>query len=82
MTALELEAGKTELIREILRIDNRDVLDRVRLEIRKWLSISERIPCSYTLEDVKQRLSITEADAIAGRGIIEEEANDIIDNWI
>ena len=30
MTAFELEARKTELIREILNIDNSEVLDRVR----------------------------------------------------
>ena len=50
MTAIELEARKTELIREILNIDNSEVLDKVRQEIHKWLSISEKIPCAYTLE--------------------------------
>ena len=76
MTAFELEARKTELIREILNIDNSEVLDRVRRELRKWL------PCSYTLEEVKQRLEQTESDAIAGIGIKEDEADLIIDKMI
>lgn len=74
----KLEARKTELIRDILNINNSEVLDKVRQEIRKWLSISGEIPCTYTLEEVKQRLSITEADAIEGKGISEEEADNII----
>ncbi|WP_456088688.1 hypothetical protein [Parabacteroides sp.] len=82
MTAIELEARKTELIREILNINNSEVLDKVRQEVRKWLSISEKNLCDYTLEDVKQRLSITETDAIEGKGISEEEANNMIDTWI
>lgn len=82
MTAIELEARKTELIREILNIDNSEVLDKVRQEIHKWLSISEKIPCAYTLEEIKHRLSLTAEDAIAGRGIEEDEANKIIDSWI
>lgn len=82
MTAIELEAGKTELIREILNIDNSELLDRVRQELRKWLSIGEKAPCSYTLEEVKQRLSITESDAKAGYGISEEEADAIISSWV
>lgn len=82
MTAIELEARKTELIREILKIDNSEVLDRVFQELRKWLSIGENAPCTYTLEEVKQRISITEKDAIAGNGIEEEDANLFIDKLI
>lgn len=82
MTAFELEARKTELIREILNIDNSEVLDRVRRELRKWLSVSENVPCSYTLEEVKQRLEQTESDAIAGIGIKEDEADLIIDKML
>ncbi|WP_348725834.1 hypothetical protein [Parabacteroides goldsteinii] len=82
MTAFELEARKTELIREILNIDNSEVLDRVRRELRKWLSVSENVPCSYTLDEVKQRLEQTESDAIAGIGIKGDEADQIIDRML
>lgn len=82
MTAIELEAQKTELIREILNINNSEVLDKVRSELRKWLTISEKSPCAYTLEEVKQRLNQTEADAIAGKGFSEQEANAIMDKWL
>ena len=82
MTTFELEARKTELIQEILNINNFEILDKVRSELRKWLSVNEKSPCTYTLEEVKQRLTITEADAIAGKGISEEEANAIMDKWV
>ena len=82
MTAFELEARKTELIREILNIDNSEVLDRVRRELRKWLAVSENVPCSYTLDEVKQRLEQTESDAIAGIGIKGDEADLIIDRML
>ena len=82
MTAFELEARKTELIREILNIDNSEVLDRVRRELLKWLSFSENVPCSYTLHEVKQRLEQTESDAIAGIGIKGDEADQIIDRML
>ncbi|RHU25742.1 MULTISPECIES: hypothetical protein [Parabacteroides] len=82
MTTFELEARKTELIQEILNINNSEILDKVRSELRKWLSVNEKSPCTYTLEEVKQRLTITEADAIAGKGISEEEANAIMDKWV
>ena len=82
MTTFELEARKTELIQEILNINNSEILDIVRSELRKWLSVNEKSPCTYTLEEVKQRLTITEADAIAGKGISEEEANAIMDKWV
>ena len=82
MTAFELEARKTELIREILNIDNSEVLDRVRRELRKWLSVSENVHCSYTLDEVKQRLEQTESDAIAGIGIKGDEADQIIDRML
>ena len=82
MTTFGLEARKTELIQEILNINNSEILDKVRSELRKWLSVNEKSPCTYTLEEVKQRLTITEADAIAGKGISEEEANAIMDKWV
>ena len=82
MTTFELEARKTELIQEILNINNFEILDKVRSELRKWLSVNEKSPCTYTLEEVKRRLTISEADAIAGKGISEEEANAIMDKWV
>ena len=82
MTAIELEASKTALIREILNIDSSEVLEKVRMEIHKWLSVSGQAPCAYMLNEVKQRLSITEVDAISGNGICEEDANLIIDKWV
>lgn len=82
MTAIELEARKIALIREILNIENGDVLEKIRKEIRKCLSFSEQLPCTYTLEEVKQRLDITETDAVTGKGVNEEEADAIIDKWL
>ena len=82
MTTFELEARKTELIQEILNINNSEILDKVRSELRKWLSVNEKSPWTYTLEEVKQRLTITEAAAIAGKGISEEEAYAIMDKWV
>lgn len=79
MTTIELEAKKTEAIRGILSIENGDFLDTLCQTIRKYLSAQEKMPCNYTLEEVKSRLAITERDALEGKGISEEEANRIIE---
>ena len=42
----------------------------------------EGVPCQYTLEEVKQRLRSTEADAIAGRGLTTEEVMKRTDIWV
>lgn len=42
----------------------------------------EEVPCQYTLEEVKQRLRSTEADAITGRGLTTEEVMKQTDRWV
>lgn len=39
-------------------------------------------PCCYTIEEVRQRLALTDEDALNGIGIDEEEANRFIDSLI
>jgi hypothetical protein len=39
-------------------------------------------PCNYSLEEVKQRLHRTEADALAGRGLSMEEVEEQSEKWL
>lgn len=39
-------------------------------------------PCNYSLEEVKQRLRRTEADALAGRGLTMEEVEEESEKWV
>ncbi len=81
MTTLELEASKTELIRDILCIDRSEVLEYIRAELHKCLSVRTP-PCMYTLEEVKERLKQSEAEILAGKGIPHEEVERILDQCI
>ena len=82
MNTYEFEARKAELARNILNSQNPEVIERVQQTYEQAVSHSATPPCRYTLEEVKQRLRDTEADAIAGRGLSEEEVDRLIDAMI
>lgn len=84
-TNLQLEASKAELARQILNIDNADALNTIRRALGRVLQRQDKAafpPCHYSIEEVKQRLAITMPDAIAGRGISEEEAERLIEEML
>lgn len=84
-TNLQLEASKAELARQILNIDNADALNTIRRALGRALQRQDKAelpPCRYSIEEVKQRLAITMPDAIAGRGISEEEAERLIEEML
>ena len=82
MNSFEFEALKAELARNILNSKNPEVIERVRRSYEEALECTSEPACRYTLEEVKNRLRATEADAIAGRGLSEEEADRLIDAMI
>ena len=83
MTTIELEASKAELVREILNIDNSETIGKLRKYLSKLQNNKqETSTCEYTLEEVRQRLSITGKDAIAGIGISGEEMEQRMKNII
>lgn len=76
MSTMELEAYKAELIRELLEVNSHETLDKVKRVLSNWKARNTTVsmPCCYTEKEIKQRLAETSADALAGRGISEEEA--------
>ena len=82
MTTIELESRKLEVIQAILHIDNGDLLEKIYRHIRKSIREENALPCAYTLEEVRQRLAVTQDDALSGKGISEEEANRLIDKML
>ena len=78
MNTIEFEAQKAQLARAILNTDSPEVINRVR---ESYLQATTA-PCRYSLDEVKDRLRHTEADAIAGRGLSEEEVDRLIDEMI
>ena len=83
MTTIELEASKAELVREILNIDNSETIGKLRKYLSKLRNNKqETSPCEYTLEEVRQRLSITGNDANAGIGNSGEKMEQRMKNII
>lgn len=80
MNTLEFEAQKAALARAILNTESEEIINEVS---RSYREATERnAPCRYSLDEVKDRLRSTEADALAGRGLTEEEADRLIDAMI
>ena len=85
MTSMQLRASVFEKLNALL--DNEEAmrqLDCYLYHLNQEMEAlareqQERVPCQYTLEEVKQRLRSTEADAITGRGLSEEEVDKLID---
>lgn len=73
-------ADDEECLEQVLEAVN-DVVERKR-RAEAAPSDGKLSPCAYTLEEVKQRLRATEADAVAGRGLSEEEADRLIDAMV
>lgn len=82
MDTFEFEAIKAELARNILNSKNPEVIERVRRCYEEAVEYTSAPPCRYTLDEVKARLRATEADAIAGRGLSEEEVMKLSEEWI
>lgn len=83
MTTIELEASKAELVREILNLDNSETIGKLKRYLSKLRNNQQDAsPCEYTIEEVRQRLSITGKDAIAGIGISGEDMEQHMKNII
>lgn len=84
MNTLEFEARKAELARAILNMENPNVIAHVWQSYQQALKneADEQAPCKYSLDEVKNRLRQTEADAIAGRGLTTEEAMAQSEEWV
>lgn len=84
MNIYEFEAAKAELARNILNTQSEEVIVRVRDSYLQAMEheVSRITPCRYSLEEVKQRLCNSEKDAIAGRGLSEEEVEALSEAWL
>lgn len=80
MTTMELRA---ELLNEVnVIMDNEDMMKEAIELLRNMRQSKQKPPCAYTIDEVKNRLRLTEADAIAGRGYTTEEVLNMLDKWI
>lgn len=71
MSTIDLRA---ELLNEVNALmDNDDLMKEAIETLRSMRRARMKSPCAYSLEEVKERLRRTEADAIAGRGYTLEE---------
>lgn len=88
MKTMELEAGKTEIIRSVLNIDSSETLEAVKRAINRTLkrctppnaqpldeAVGENWPQlgPQTLEEMNRRISQAEADIEAGRCISSKQ---------
>lgn len=86
MTTMEL---RTSVLKDIASLlDN----DSAMLQLQKFVRQLKRetrakkeklavAPCIYTVEEVKERLNRTEADALSGKGITTQEVMKRIEKW-
>lgn len=80
MTVTELRA---ELLNEVNVLMDDEAMMKEAIELLRNMRQSRmKSPCAYSLDEVKDRLRRTEADAIAGRGYTTEEVLAMVDEWI
>lgn len=80
MNTLEFEARKAALARAILNTESPEIIEELTRSYQQ--AIEREAPCRYSLDEVKDRLRSTEADAIAGRGLTTEEVMAMSEKWI
>ena len=78
MNTLELEAYKAELAREVLSIDNKEVLDDIKEIILK--GTGHNAPCRMNFSEVKQHLQASEKRFDAGEYISEEQMEELFNS--
>lgn len=75
-TNLQLEASKAELARQILNIDNVEVLNSIRRALGRAVQRQEKlehVPQPYTMEELNERIDRGLAQEKAGQGIPSSE---------
>lgn len=80
MNTFEFEAQKAALARAILNTNSPEIIGELTRIFQA--AVEREAPCQYSLDEVKARLRNTQADAIAGRGLSEEEADKLMDAMI
>lgn len=78
MNTLELEAYKAELAREVLSIDNKEVLDDIKEIILKGTGYN--VPCRMNLYEVKRHLQASEKRFEAKEYISEEQMEEFFNS--
>ena len=78
MNTLELEAYKAELAREVLSIDNKEVLDDIKEIILK--GTGHNAPCRMNFSEVKQHLQASEKRFDVGEYISEEQMEELFNS--
>lgn len=81
MTALELEAYRAELAREILSTDSWDLLDKIKKLIKKEQKAKvTKMPCEYSKVEMADILSVAESELDLGEGIASDKVHEEIKN--
>lgn len=87
MTTLEMKSFKLDLMEELMSIDNKETLTKIRTYIRKIRKQEESTaepvpPCCYTVEEAKRLLEESEERLQKGEFTTHEAALKQMAQWI
>lgn len=87
MTSMELDARRMEIFREIMQINDIEVLDglkrslkRLTAKSRKSATTNQENLSSYTMEEINARIDEAEADIDAGRVYTSEQVHKMMED--
>ncbi|MDR1182175.1 MAG: hypothetical protein LBL13_09395 [Bacteroidales bacterium] len=78
MTAIELNAKKIELIKEI---DSEELLDKMLAYLHRLKKKGSKPPCQYTLDELKERIDRAEENIKQGEYLTHEELEEQLLKW-
>jgi hypothetical protein len=73
MSTLELEIRKSELARKILNESNEDVVNMLMVFFREIETHTAKLPCQFTVEQLKSEIAEAMDDVRNGRMTTHEE---------
>lgn len=86
MTSMELDARRMEIFREIMQINDMEVLDglkrslkRIKAKTGKSATTAQEDLTPYTMEEINTRIDEAEADIDAGRVYSSEQVHKMME---
>lgn len=87
MTSMELDARRMEIFREIMQINDIEVLDGLKRSLKRLTAKSRQSATtnqenlsSYTMEEINARIDEAEADIDAGRVYTSEQVHKMMED--
>lgn len=87
MTSMELDARRMEIFREIMQINDIEVLDRLKRSLKHLTAktdkavtiVAQEELTPYTMEEINARIDEAEADIDAGRVYTSEQMHKMME---